>query len=163
MKEVGSVLNIIITQNGFAGVPNGFYRLTLMVWATPSDLQRVVATCVFPTQEHFSFIYITHNMVFETYHTLAYCSFYCNTYLWCAHLMVALQLNARLTFTTCCSLESNARVATYHPGGLLSIYSPRLSDRPVSLWDLQFGTCWRWVPFEEKMGITRSKVSDWGH
>ena len=90
-------------------------------------------------------------------------SLYCNTYLWCAHLMVALQLNARLTFTTCCSLESNARVATYHPGGLLSIYSPRLSDRPVSLWDLQFGTCWRWVPFEEKMGITRSKVSDWGH
>ena len=41
---MGAVLNIIITHNGFPGVPIGFYRLTLMVWATPTDFQGVVAT-----------------------------------------------------------------------------------------------------------------------
>ena len=78
---MGAVLNIIITHNGFPGVPIGFYRLTLMVWATPSDFQRVVATynhvlAVIPTQEHFALIYMTHNVAFETHHTHMYCSTY---------------------------------------------------------------------------------------
>ena len=129
----GAVLNIIITHNGFPGVPNGFYRLTLMVRATPSDFQRVVATCnhvlaVIQTQEQFSLIYMTHNVAFETYHTHIYTVVFIVMLI--AHLMVALQLNASPSLILQVAHTSRRQrlmpgwLPVIHPGGLLSIHSP---------------------------------------
>ena len=114
-----------------------------MVWTTPSDLQRVVATlCYSNPGAIFFHLHDPHQCgIWKVYRTLANCRFYCNTHLWCAHLMVALKLNACLTFTTCCSLEANARVATYQPWWSpinilpLAFWSPCFVMGPA-IWDL---------------------------
>ena len=55
----------------------GFHRLTLMVWATPSDFQRAVAACdCGVVQEHFALIYMILTPRYYQHTT-----FYCDSYL----------------------------------------------------------------------------------
>ena len=92
---MGAVLNIIITHNGFPGVPIGFYRLTLMVWATPTDFQRVVATydCGVVTKAgalYLKFTRVTHCVISEP----CILQFFIVIHICDVHLIVALHLNA---------------------------------------------------------------------
>ena len=104
----------------FPGLRNGFYWLTLIAWATPSDLQRVVQCNlpVVPTSPWFTCFMLC--CVYQSY--IQHSSFW-----YVLQAMCFLCLHPCVIECVCirCLHEANTRVATVcYPGGLVSIHSP---------------------------------------